>query len=135
VIGDYLAQEIWCCARTGVDGYGQPTFGDPAKLAGRWLEKRRLVRNAEGEQVISEVFPRIGRRGGSETSLPIGKEEDVNWKLTLAKGLVVGALAALGVWAADIHAVSAWWAGAAVLAIEAVRDLLKSRFGSFVPSG
>jgi len=59
----------------------------------------------------------------------------LNWKLTLTKGLVVGALAALGVWAADIHAVSAWWAGAAVLAIEAVRDLLKSRFGSFVPSG
>ena len=55
MIGDYLAQEIWCCARTGVDGYGQPTFGTPAKLAGRWLEKRRLVRNAEGEQVISEV--------------------------------------------------------------------------------
>jgi len=64
----------------------------------------------------------------------------LNWKLTLTKGLVVGALAALGVWAADIQAVSAWWTGAAVLAIEAVRDLLKSRFGSFpgragVPSG
>jgi hypothetical protein len=55
MISGYLAQEIWCCARTGVDGYGQPTFGSPAKLAGRWLEKRRLVRNAEGEQVISEV--------------------------------------------------------------------------------
>ena len=59
----------------------------------------------------------------------------MNWKLTLTKGLVVGTFAALGVWATDIQAVSAWWAGAAVLGIEAVRDLVKSRFGSFVPSG
>jgi len=55
----------------------------------------------------------------------------LNWKLTLTKGLVVGALAALGVCAADIHSVSAWWAGAAVLAIEAVRDLIKAKFGVF----
>ena len=55
----------------------------------------------------------------------------MNWKLTLTKGLVVGALAALGVWAADIQAVSAWWAGAAVLGIEAVRDLIKAKFGAF----
>lgn len=59
----------------------------------------------------------------------------MNWKLTLTKGLVVGALAALGVWAADVHSVQAWWAGAAVLAVEAVRDLVKARFGRFVPSG
>jgi len=58
----------------------------------------------------------------------------VNWKLTLTKGLVVGALAALAVWAADIQAVSAWWAGAAALVLEAVRDAIKSRFGSFAPS-
>jgi len=55
LIGSSLAQEIWCRARTGVDGYGQPTFGTPAKLTARWLEKRKLVRNAEGEQVLSEV--------------------------------------------------------------------------------
>jgi hypothetical protein len=59
----------------------------------------------------------------------------LNWKLTLSKRLVVGALAALGAWAADIHSVQAWWAGIGVLAIEAVRDLIKARFGSFVPNG
>ena len=59
----------------------------------------------------------------------------MNWRLTISKGLVVGALAALVVWGADIQSVNAWWAGAAVLAIEAVRDLIKARFGSFVPSG
>jgi len=59
----------------------------------------------------------------------------LNWKLTLSKGLVVGALAALGIWAVDANSVQAWWGGAAVLAIEAVRDLIKARFGSFVPKG
>jgi len=60
MVGDYLAQEIWRKARTGVDGYGQPTFGAPVQTQGRWLEKRRLVRNLEGEQVISEVTVTLG---------------------------------------------------------------------------
>jgi len=60
MIGDYLAQTIWRKPKTGVDGYGQPTFGSPTETKGRWLEKRRLVRNAEGEQVISEVSVTLG---------------------------------------------------------------------------
>ena len=60
MIGDYLAQDIWRKARTGVDGYGQPTFGAAVQTKGRWLEKRCLVRNAEGEQVISEVTVSLG---------------------------------------------------------------------------
>ena len=57
-----------------------------------------------------------------------------DWRLTLVKGAVVGALAALGVVLADIQSVSAWWAALAALSIETVRDLIKSRFGSFVPA-
>jgi hypothetical protein len=60
VINDYLAQDIWHKPRMGVDGYGQPTFGAAVQTKGRWLEKRRLVRNAEGEQVISEVTVTVG---------------------------------------------------------------------------
>lgn len=60
MIGDYLAQTIWRKPRTGVDGYGQPTFGSPVQTKGRWLEKRRLVRNPEGEQVVSEVSATVG---------------------------------------------------------------------------
>ena len=55
MINDYLAQSLWRKPRTGMDGYGQPSFGSAVQTKGRWLEKRRLVRNAEGEQVISEV--------------------------------------------------------------------------------
>ena len=55
MIESYLAQSIWRKARSGVDGYGQPTFRPVVVTKGRWLEKRRLVRNAQGEQVISQV--------------------------------------------------------------------------------
>jgi len=55
VIGDYLAQTIWRKPKTGLDSYGQPTYGTAVQTKARWLEKRHLVRNAEGEQVTSEV--------------------------------------------------------------------------------
>jgi hypothetical protein len=55
VIASYLAQPIWRRAKSGVDAYGQATYGTPVQTKGRWLEKRRLVRNAQGEQVLSEV--------------------------------------------------------------------------------
>ncbi len=55
MIGSYLAQTLWRRARSGVDAYGQSIFAAPVRTAGRWLEKRRLVRNAQGEQVLSEV--------------------------------------------------------------------------------
>ena len=55
MIESYLAQSVWRKSRSGVDGYGQPAFRAGVQTKGRWLEKRRLVRNANGEQVISEV--------------------------------------------------------------------------------
>jgi len=60
MVGDYLAQNVWRKERTGVDGYGQPTFAAAVQTKGRWLEKRRLVRNAQGEQMISEVTVTLG---------------------------------------------------------------------------
>jgi len=70
VINDYLAQDIWRKSRTGVDSYGQATFGAVVQTTGRWLEKRRLVRNAEGEQVISEVTVTLG----PEETLAVGDQ-------------------------------------------------------------
>jgi len=55
MIDGYLAQTVWRKPKTGADENGQPTFGAAEQSKGRWLEKRRLVRNAEGEQVVSEV--------------------------------------------------------------------------------
>ena len=70
MVGDYLAQGIWRKARTGMDDYGQPTFGAATQTKGRWLEKRRLLRNAEGEQVISEVTVTLG----SDEPLAVGDQ-------------------------------------------------------------
>jgi len=55
MIQGYLAQGVWRKSHSGVDGYGQSTYRTPVATKCRWLEKRRLVRNAQGEQVISEV--------------------------------------------------------------------------------
>ena len=56
----------------------------------------------------------------------------MNWQLTLTKSVVIGALATLAAWGADVQSSHVWWAGLAVLAIESARDYIKSRFGSFV---
>lgn len=60
MIESYLAQDVWRQAQSGVDANGQRTFGEATQMRGRWLEKRRLVRNAEGEQVLSEVSVTLG---------------------------------------------------------------------------
>ncbi len=55
MVGDYLAQTLYRKPTTGTDGYGQPSFGAVEEFSGRWIEKRRLVRNDKGEQVVSEA--------------------------------------------------------------------------------
>lgn len=60
MIASYLAQRIWRKLRSGVDEYGQPKYLMPVETRGRWLEKRRLVRGAQGEQVTSEVTVTLG---------------------------------------------------------------------------
>ena len=41
--------------KTGNDGYGQPVFALPTTIKVRWEGKRRLVRDAQGNQVVSEA--------------------------------------------------------------------------------
>ena len=55
MIGDYLAQTVWWKAATPADAYGQAGHAAAVQTTGRWLEKRRLIRNAEGEQKVSEI--------------------------------------------------------------------------------
>lgn len=56
-----------------------------------------------------------------------------NWRLTVAKSAIVGALAALGVAYTDLHTLQGWWVALAVVALETVRDLIKARWGNLVP--
>jgi hypothetical protein len=60
MIEDKLAQDIWRKPKTGVDENGQPTFGAATQMKGRWLQKNRLIRNAQGEQVTSDVTVTLG---------------------------------------------------------------------------
>ena len=46
-------QTVQVAARTGVDGYGQPTYGSNVAYRVRISGKRRLIRNDQGAEVLS----------------------------------------------------------------------------------
>ncbi len=46
-------QTVQVAARTGVDGYGEPTYGSNTGYRVRISGKRRLVRNFSGEEVMA----------------------------------------------------------------------------------
>ena len=49
----FCRQTVQVAARSGVDSYGQPSFGSDVAYKARVVGKRRLVRNDQGDQVIS----------------------------------------------------------------------------------
>ena len=46
-------QTVQVAARTGIDSYGQPTFAANVAFRARVSGRRRLVRNDQGDQVLS----------------------------------------------------------------------------------
>ena len=46
-------QTVTVAPRTGVDGYGEPTYGAAVSYRARVTGRRRVVRNARGEEVLS----------------------------------------------------------------------------------
>ena len=50
----YLNQTVTWKAKTGQDFHNEPAFSS-SEIAARKSSKRRMVRNAQGEQVISET--------------------------------------------------------------------------------
>lgn len=54
MINDYLNQTAtWHCV-TGMNEYGEPEFGSKS-IKVRWEGKRRLVRDNQGQEVVSEA--------------------------------------------------------------------------------
>jgi hypothetical protein len=86
MIDDYLSQTCYQRNRLGTaDGYGQPAFGSVKKTACRWTQKRRVVRNSNGDQVISEVSVTLP---GSTVLLP-GDQlslDDETWLTVISTG-------------------------------------------------
>lgn len=54
MIGDYLNQTATLKTVTGYNGYEEPTMTS-STIAVRWEAKRCLVRNAQGQNVVSEA--------------------------------------------------------------------------------
>ena len=49
----FCRQTVQIAARTAVDGYGQATFASNVAYRARVVGRRRLVRNDQGDQVMS----------------------------------------------------------------------------------
>lgn len=54
-IGDYCSQSIQIRRRTGNDTMGQATYGQPTTVKARVQHRRRMMRDATGEMVISDM--------------------------------------------------------------------------------
>jgi len=68
MIKGYLNQTAKWNRKTGTNSYGEPTFATPADIKVRWEGKRRLVRDNEGREVVSEarVFCTEAMKPGDE---------------------------------------------------------------------
>lgn len=49
----YLNQLVQHEARTGNDAYGDPVYGTPLKIAARIEQRPRLVKGANGEDIVA----------------------------------------------------------------------------------
>lgn len=54
MIEDYLSQRMTVRRRTGISFNGDPIFAETRNVPCRWEQSRRMVRNAQGEEVVSE---------------------------------------------------------------------------------
>lgn len=55
MIRGYLNQSAIWHKVIGQTGYGEPIFAEPVAVSVRWEGKRRLVRDSEGREVVSEA--------------------------------------------------------------------------------
>ena len=55
MINDYLNQTATWHYVTGLNEYSEPILADPVTIKVRWEGKRRLVRDNEGREVVSEA--------------------------------------------------------------------------------
>lgn len=51
--GDLMLDTVTVENLTGRDAYGRPAYGAPTSVAGRHSKKNRLVRRADGSEVVS----------------------------------------------------------------------------------
>lgn len=86
MIGDYLNQTAFWRHVTGRDDFNDPAYAADQPITVRWEARRRLVRNAQGDQVVSEarVFTEASVEPGDV--LVYGSRE---WPV-IAVGQVVG---------------------------------------------
>ena len=61
LIARILKQTATYWAKTGTDGYGKATFTSPAALLVRWTDKQEIIRNAQGNEAVSNAQVIVGQ--------------------------------------------------------------------------
>jgi hypothetical protein len=51
----YMNQTVQFRPKTGTDGFGKATFGPVEAVPARFVEKQQLIRNANGQEVMSSA--------------------------------------------------------------------------------
>lgn len=55
MITDYLNQTASWQAKTANNSYGEPTYSTATTIKCRWEDKRKLIRNAQGVEIVSNA--------------------------------------------------------------------------------
>lgn len=70
--------------KTGDNEYGEPLYADPVTIKVRWEGKRRLVRNSQGKEVVSEARVFCMEQLSPDDTLTYDSEE---WTVITAQGV------------------------------------------------
>lgn len=65
----------WHC--TGKNQYNEPTFADPVQVNCRWEDKANIVKNKQGEDILSKSQAFVGQFMDEEDYLYLGKLENL----------------------------------------------------------
>lgn len=69
-----LNQNATYWAPTGPDGYGGFAFASPVLIACRWQDKLDMVRNADGDEVVSQIIAYVDRQLARKGWLTLGDQ-------------------------------------------------------------
>lgn len=73
-----LNQKATYWAKTGKNGFNEPTFAAPVVVTCRWQDKTDLIRNTQGKEVASSAVVYVDRVLSAEGYLLLGANKNIS---------------------------------------------------------
>lgn len=73
-----LAETAVYWASSGKDRYNQNTYSSPVEIKCRWEQKTQVVKNSQGEEVVSEAQVFLMKNVNEQSLLLLGNLDDVS---------------------------------------------------------